>query len=56
MHLIYSALRPEQENDTPPPDPKLMQCYSAYLAACAKHREHIIEIQKYFPKWQPRFR
>ena len=54
MHLIYSALRPQQDSDHQTHESQLR--YRAYLAACAKHRDHIAKIQKHFPNWVPRFR
>lgn len=57
MHLIHSALRtqPGMSESRPNNNEKTLR-YQAYLAACAKHRDYITEIQKHFPNWVPRFR
>ena len=58
MHLIYSALRPLQQNamQTTENPTELALRYRAYLSACDKHRNTIADIQKYLPGWMPKFR
>ena len=58
MHLAYSALRPDAcpDGNQPETNSELLLRYQAYLNACSKYSNHIAEIQKYFPNWQPKFR
>lgn len=52
MHLIYSVLRPA--DDPSEKKSEIQIRYHAYLNACEKHKNHIKEIQKYFPNWMPK--
>ena len=57
MHLIYSALRDlDQTSDKhfSKDNSEIQLRYRAYAEACNKHRQHITEIQKYFPNWMPK--
>lgn len=59
MHLVYSALKPNNKDDFSISDQQTsekMLRYSAYLAVCEKYCREIAAIRKYFPNWSPEFR
>jgi hypothetical protein len=57
MHLVYSAIRPEDIKSCDLSDERAgerMLRFMAYLEACEKYGHHIAAIRKYFPGWAPK--
>ena len=57
MYIAHSALRTINKNGKPAlADKHLQQRLDGYRAACQKHQQEILAIQKYLPGWLPEFK
>lgn len=55
MYIAHSALRHPQKKQSDKQQTELKQRLQAYHAACQKHQQEIVAIQRYLPGWMPAF-
>jgi hypothetical protein len=55
MHIAYSAFNDDNKSHQNIDDPETQIRYRAYQQACEKHKQNIVQIQKYIPGWFPKF-